>query len=146
MSPVRQHPSSAAPRLISSGPPLAGQRGFGLAQFLLALVLVVFFVNLGIKMLPAYLTFYQLSNLMDRVAAKPELRGSGPRPVLEAVLRQLSIDNLRAVDSEDFSVERDGAETRLRVAYQVQKPIGLNVDVLMHFEHVVSLRPLLEQP
>jgi hypothetical protein len=119
--------------------PIASQRGFGLAKFLLALVLVAFFVTLGIKMLPSYLTFYQVRTLMDRVAAKPELRGSGPRPVLEAVLRQLSIDNVYSVRSEDFSVERDGDETRLRVAYQVQKPIALNVEVLMHFEHAVAL-------
>lgn len=124
-----------------SRPPLAAQRGFGLAKFLLAVVLVAFFVNLGIKMLPSYLTFFQVRTVMERVASRPELLGAGPRPVLEAILRQLSIDKARTVGGEDFDVERDGGETRLRVAYEVQRPIGLNVDVLMRFQHSVSLTP-----
>jgi len=121
--------------------PRVAQRGFGLAKFLLAVVLVAFFVNIGIKMLPSYLTFFQVRTVMERVAAKPELLESGPRPVLEAILRQLSIDNVRSVGIEDFSVEREGGKTRLLLAYEVEKPIGLNVDVLMRFEHAVSLTP-----
>lgn len=115
------------------------QRGFGLGKVLVVGLLVVFFVSLGIKMLPAYLSFMQVRSVMDRVVERPELAGAGPRAVLAAVTRQLGIDNLRAVDAQDFSVSREGEDTLFSVDYQVQRHIGLNVDVLMHFEHAVKL-------
>ncbi len=115
------------------------QRGFGLGKVLVVLLLVVFFVNLGIKMVPSYLGFMQVRSVMDRVVERPELAGAGPRAILAAVTRQLGIDNLRAVDAKDFSVSRAGEETLLSVDYQVQQHVGLNVDVLMHFEHAVVL-------
>lgn len=118
---------------------LRGQRGFGLGKVLVVALLVVFFVSLGIKMLPSYLSFMQVRSVMDRVVERPELAGAGPRAVLAAITRQLGIDNLRAVDKQDFSVSREGEDTLVSVDYQVQQHIGLNVDVLMYFEHSVVL-------
>lgn len=126
-------------RALGPGNRVRGQRGFGLAKVLLVLLLVVFFVNLGIKMLPSYLTFLQVRSLMERVVERPELVGGGSREVLGAVRRQLGIDSLRSVDTQDFRVFRDGEEILLGVDYQVQKHIGFNVDVLMHFDHSVVL-------
>lgn len=115
------------------------QRGFGLGKVLVVLLLVVFFVSLGIKMAPSYLTFLQVRSAMDRVVERPELVGAAPRTILAAVTRQLDIDGVRSVDSKDFHVSREGDDILLSVDYQVQEHVGLNVDVLMHFEHAVAL-------
>lgn len=115
------------------------QRGFGLGKVLVVLLLVVFFVSLGIKMAPSYLTYYQVRNIMERVVERPELVGAGPRAVLAAVTRQLGIDAVSSVDAKDFQFTREGEDTLLNLDYKVQQHVGLNVDVLMHFEHSVAL-------
>lgn len=115
------------------------QRGFGLGKVMLVLALVVFFVSLGIKMLPSYLTYYQVRSVMERVVERPDMVGAGPRAVLAAVTRQLGIDGIRAVDSKAFHVARKGDDIVLSVDYQVQEHVGYNVDVMMHFEHAVAL-------
>lgn len=133
------HPLASKAPAQKRANPLRRQRGFGLGQVLVVLLLVVFFVNLGIKMVPSYLSFMQVRSVMDRVVERPELVGSGRRAVLAAVIRQLGIDNLRSVEAQDFSVSREADDTLLSVDYQVQRHIGFNVDVLMHFEHAVVL-------
>lgn len=115
------------------------QRGFGLGKVLVVLLLVVFFVSLGIKMAPSYLTYYQVRNIMERVVERPELAGAGSRAVLAAVTRQLGIDAVSSVDAKDFHLSREGEDTLLNLDYMVQQHVGFNVDVLMHFEHSVAL-------
>lgn len=103
------------------------------------LVLVVFFITLAIKMVPSYMTYFQVRGVMDRVVEKPELRRVGARQVLAAVSRQLDIDSIRSVTAKDFSLERDGDRTFLALDYSVQEHMGFNVDVLMHFDHRLEL-------
>lgn len=117
----------------------SGDRGFALGKFLLILALVIFFVTLAIKMVPAYLTYYQVRSVMERVVDKPELRGAGAREVLAAVDRQLNIESIRSVGRDDFGFERSGDEVVLALDYEVREHIGFNVDVLMQFDHQVVL-------
>jgi len=126
-------------RALDHAPTAQAQRGLGLFQVLIVLLLVVFFVNIGIKMAPSYLTFFQVRGAMERVVERPEMAGAAPRAVLAAVNRQLGIDGVRSIDTKDFRVKREGDDTLLSLDYQVQEHIGLNVDVLMHFEHAVVL-------
>jgi hypothetical protein len=116
-----------------------GEAGFGLGKLLIVLVLVVFFISLGIKMVPSYVTYFQVRSVMDRVVEKPDLRGAGAREVLAAVARQLDIEGIRSVDAKDFGLERVKDAAVLVVDYSVQQHIGLNVDVVMHFDHRVEL-------
>lgn len=125
--------------VVDRAPMAQAQRGLGLFQVLVVLLLVVFFVNIGIKMAPSYLTFFQVRGAMERVVERPEMVGAAPRAVLAAVTRQLGIDGVRSVDTKDFRVTREGDDILLSLDYQVQEHIGLNVDVLMHFEHAVAL-------
>nr|WP_242479092.1 DUF4845 domain-containing protein [Lamprobacter modestohalophilus] len=76
---------------------------------------------------------------MERVVERPELAGAGSRAVLAAVTRQLGIDAVSSVDAKDFHLSREDEDTLLNLDYQVQQHVGLNVDVLMHFEHSVAL-------
>jgi hypothetical protein len=115
------------------------QGGFGLAQLLIVLVLVVFFISLAIKMVPSYMTYFQVRGVMDRVVEKPEIRGAGAREVLSAIGRQLDVDGVRSVTTKDFGLERARDATMLVLDYSVQQHIGLNVDVVMHFDHRVEL-------
>jgi hypothetical protein len=116
-----------------------GEAGFGLGKLLIALVLVVFFVSLAIKMVPSYVTYFQVRSVMERVVEKPDLRGAGAREVLAAVARQLDIEGIRSVEAKDFGLERVKDAAVLVVDYSVEQHIGLNVDVVMHFDHRVEL-------
>lgn len=104
---------------------------------LIVIVLIAFFATLLAKMGPAYLSYYQVRSVMERVVAKPDLQGAGARQVLSALSSQLNIDGIRTISTKDFKVQRENNEVLLVLDYQVQEHLGFNVDVLMHFHHQV---------
>lgn len=123
--------------MVGSG----AQCGIGLPGILILLALAVFFVALLVKMGPAYMTYFQVRAMMDRVMEKPDLQGAGTRQILSAMSRQLSIDGIRTVEQSDFAVKREGSEVYLVLDYQAQTHLGFNVDVLMHFTHRTPFPP-----
>lgn len=131
--------AAAVHQVRSASTRVRRQAGFGLGKLLIVLVLVVFFINLAINMVPSYMTYFQVRGVMDRVVEKPELRGAGARDVLAAIARQLDIEGVRSVATKDLALERVGDASELVLDYSVQQHVGLNVDVVMHFNHRVEL-------
>jgi hypothetical protein len=102
---------------------------------LIVIVLVVFFGNLAVNMLPEYMNFMQVRSSMAAVHAKEDVIAGGPRKIAGAISSQLYINNVRSVPADSFSFEKTKQGWVATVNYDVQKPIFGNVDVVMHFAH-----------
>jgi hypothetical protein len=124
-----------APINIRAHRRLQPQRGASFGAVLIVIVLIVFFANLAVKMLPAYFTFMQVRSAISAVQEKPDVVESGPRAVLASIAQQLYINDVRSVKMDAFKVERTNDGFNLNVAYDVQQPLFYNVDVIMHFAH-----------
>lgn len=114
---------------------LKPQRGASLGIVLIVVVLVVFFGNLAVTMLPEYMNFMQVKSSMAAVHAKQDLIAGGPRKIAGAISSQLYINNVRSVPADSFSFEKSKQGWVATVNYDVQKPIFGNVEVVMHFAH-----------
>jgi len=111
------------------------QRGASLGIVLIVIVLVVFFGNLAVNMVPVYMNFMQVKSSMAAVHAKQDVIAGGPRKIAGAISSQLYINNVRSVSSDSFDFEKTNQGWVVTVNYDVQKPIFGNVDVIMHFDH-----------
>lgn len=109
------------------------QRGASFGIVLIVIVLVVFFGNLAVNMLPEYLNFMQVRASMAAVHSKEDVLAGGPRKILTAISSQLYINNVRSVSTDSFTFEKTKDGLVVTVNYDVQKHIFANVDVLMHF-------------
>jgi hypothetical protein len=114
---------------------LKSQRGASMGVVLIVIVLVVFFGNLAVNMLPEYMNFMQVRASMAAVHAKEDVVAGGPRKIAEAILSQLYINNVRSVPADSFSFEKTQQGWVATADYDVQKPLFGNVDVVMHFAH-----------
>jgi hypothetical protein len=132
----------ARPRLGLSGR-RRFQSGGGFAMVMIVSVVIVFFATLAAKMGPAYMTYFQVRSAMDKVVARPDMRGENVRQVIPALLTQINLDSIYSVGKKDFKISRDGSQVLLVLDYDVQEHIGFNVDVLMHFDYQV---PISTQP
>ncbi len=102
-------------------------------------VLVVFFVKVGIAMVPAYTSFLQVRSIMDKVHERPEVVQGGVRSIRSSLVTQLGINNIKSVAVNDFKFARDPDGLLLSVAYEVRQPLVANIDVVMSFDHEVLL-------
>jgi hypothetical protein len=114
---------------------LKPQRGVSFGVVMIVLVLIVFFANLAVRMLPSYFTFMQVRSAIKSVREKPDVVEAGPRAVLSSISQQLYINDVRSVKMDAFKVERTNTGFNLNVAYDVQQPLFYNIDVVMHFTH-----------
>ena len=92
-------------------------------------------------MLPAYLDFMQVRSSMAAVKSKEDVVAGGPRSIMNAIMAQLDINSVRSVPSDSFKFERTREGLVLTANYDVQKPIIMNVDVVMHFVHSETYNP-----
>jgi len=114
---------------------LKPQRGVSFGIVMIVIVLIVFFGNLAVNMLPEYLNFLQVRSSMAALHTKEDVLSGGPRKMMSAISSQLYINNVRSVKNDSFSFERTKTGWLATVDYDVQKHILANVDVVMHFVH-----------
>ncbi|MGB5832499.1 MAG: DUF4845 domain-containing protein [Thiohalocapsa sp.] len=112
---------------------LRPQRGASLGIVLIVIVLVVFFGNLAVNMIPAYMTFMQVRASMASLHAKEDVIAGGPRKIMNALSSQLYINDVRTIDPKSFKIRRAKDGLELTADYEVQKHVFMNVDVVMHF-------------
>jgi len=117
---------------------LRSQRGASFGIVMIVITLVVFFGNLAVNMVPAYMNFMQVRSSMASLHTKHDVVDGGPRKIASAISSQLYINNVRSVPMDSFDFEKTKTGWDLTVNYDVQKHILANVDVIMHFVHTES--------
>jgi hypothetical protein len=128
----------------STGPRRPGcrpsrQRGLSFGGVMIGLVLVIFFANLAIVMVPAYASFWQVRSIMDGLAERPDVLSEGKRGILRSIGSQLQVNGIRTLKAADFNLEPVAGGNQLALDYEVRKHLVFNVDVVMAFRHEVVL-------
>ncbi len=101
--------------------------------------LVVFFVTLGIKMLPSYMTYLQVRSAMDSMQQRPEVVAQGARAIRGSLANVLYINDVRSIKMDQFQVKKTQEHIELSVDYETREHLFFNVDVVMHFAYSVAL-------
>lgn len=115
------------------------QRGIGLLGIMFWIAFVSGVASLAFKMGPAYMHFATVKSVMDSIQTDAELAGKGPREIISTLSKRLYINDVKGVSEKDFKFEPAGPKRVLSVAYEVREHVVANVDVVMVFQHQVSL-------
>lgn len=116
------------------------QNGLTLIGFILVLVLVISAAYVAMRIVPLYLEYHALINAMDQLEDDPGAKAMSPPAIKTRLINSLWVnyatDNIKR---EHMKVTRsDGV--KVRVAYEVRRPIVGNVDVILTFDRTVVLR------
>lgn len=119
------------------------QSGITLVGFVIILVIVAFFAYTAMKLVPAYIDYFNVSKALSTVASDAT---SGNMSV-EEVRRQLDLQQLsQYFADEDIAagnvqvVPNPKGGSLLKVAYDKKIPWIYNIDFLVHFEKAVPLK------
>ena len=116
------------------------QNGLTLIGFILVLVLVISAAYVAMRIVPLYLEYHALINAMDQLEDDPGAKAMSPAALKTRLINSLWVnyatDNIKR---EHMKITRsDGV--KVRVAYEVRRPIVGNVDVILTFDRTVVLR------
>ncbi|MDH5633631.1 MAG: DUF4845 domain-containing protein [Gammaproteobacteria bacterium] len=113
------------------------QRGMSIWSFSLIALVGGFFVLVGVKMVPVYLTDMKIKSALTSLARDPVAQNAPKYEIKEMIRKRLEIDMAeRAVNLEqDLAFERDGRARVIRIAYESVTPLFSNISILVQFDH-----------
>ena len=108
------------------------QRGVTFIGMMFIAGLIVFAAIIGLKLIPAYIEYATVVNILRDIAHSPEGRGS-PRDIQTSFKKHAQIDAIDTIKAEDIEVDKDGDQVVLRVNYSVKIKLFGNLNACIDF-------------
>jgi len=115
------------------------QSGLSLIGFLVVLAVVGFAAYIGMKLFPMYQEYYSVQSAMKGLANEPGVADMDPAKVQDLFFRRLYINYSENVKPQNVKFERTDGGWRMRVNYEVRKPLVGNLDVVGRFDKTQDL-------
>lgn len=115
------------------------QQGLSLVGFIFVLILVLFTVYIGIKLVPIYLNHFSVVSDMKAIADEPGSANLPPNTIRRNLMTRLQVSYVTNVRPENISVQT-GNPPQLVVEYDVEEHLIGNIDVVVRFRRVQPLR------
>lgn len=113
----------------------------GMLSVIVIIALIAFLFTLLFKLGPAYMNFWTVRSIMNRVASPSEPIEGGARGIVNQISRQMEINNVRHVTPKDFQVRRTGENTyEVKLDYEQRQHVLYNVDAVVVFAHQVEVK------
>ena len=110
------------------------QSGLSLVGFLVVLAVVGFAAYVGMKLFPMYQEYYSVQSSMKGLANEPVVADMDPAKVQDLFFRRLYINYSENVKPQNVKFERMEGGWKMRVNYEVRRPLVGNLDVVGKFD------------
>ena len=97
------------------------------------LVGIVILAILGMKLVPAYLEYFNIKKAVTAITSSGELRNATVADVRKAFELRQAIDDFTSVGPKDIEITKDGNEVVVSFAYERRIPLFSNVSVVIDF-------------
>ena len=115
------------------------QQGLTTIGWLLVIGIFGMVTVTGFKILPMYLDFLSVKNVMETVSTDPEIDPKSKRDLWGAISKRLQINSIRNMTKEDFSFTRKDGKTTITADYEVRKPYVAQLFIGAHFVHSIEI-------
>ncbi|HRF83697.1 MAG: DUF4845 domain-containing protein [Xanthomonadales bacterium] len=115
------------------------QSGLSLLGFLVVLAVVGFAAYIGMKLFPMYQEYYSVQSAMKGLANEPGVADMDPAKVQDLFFRRLYINYSENVKPQNVKFERIEGGWKMRVNYEVRRPLIGNLDVVGRFDKTQDL-------
>lgn len=113
---------------------MTSQRGITLTSFLVVLIVVAFFLYIGMKLFPMYQEYYAVRSAMKSLAKEPGVGNMEPRRIQEMFFKRLYINYSENVKPADVKFDRIDGGWNMKVYYEVRREMIGNLDVVGKFD------------
>ena len=115
------------------------QSGLSLVGFLVVLAVVGFAAYVGMKLFPMYQEYYSVRSAAKGLASEPGVGDMEPSKIQDLFFRRLYINYSENVKPQNVKFERMEGGWKMRVNYEVRRPLVGNLDVVGKFDKTQDL-------
>ena len=113
---------------------MTSQRGITLTSFLVVLIVVAFFLYIGMKLFPMYQEYYAVRSAMKSLAKEPGVGNMEPHRIQDMFFKRLYINYSENVKPADVKFDRIDGGWNMKVYYEVRREMIGNLDVVGKFD------------
>lgn len=117
------------------------QAGMTMMSWLIVLGIAVFFILIGIKMIPAYLENRSVQQVLTNMENDREVRSMSKGEMKKSFFKRLKINSVYDFSRDSLKFQKEKFGTRVNVNYEVRKPVAGNVEILMTFSNSALIPP-----
>lgn len=115
------------------------QKGMTAIGWLLIIAFIVFVMLIVIKLLPAYIEYFNVSSVLSSLEHEPGISSMPAGEVTSTIMKRLDINMVRDVRPEDIYISQEAGRRIIEIDYQVQRNILANIDVLIKFNDRIEV-------
>jgi hypothetical protein len=113
------------------------QRGMTMISWMLVIGIAVFFILIGIKMVPTYLENYSIKQVLANMEQDRTVRKMTPKQMKDSFYKRIKINGVYEFDRKWITIKKEKFGTRFAVDYEIRKPVAGNVSIVMVFSDSV---------
>jgi hypothetical protein len=109
------------------------ESGIGMFGMLIVCIILVIGAIGGMKVVPAYLEYFNIKKAVVGMVDSGEARRSTPTEIRAAFERRRAIDDFESVTGKDLEITKSGNDVVVSFAYPRRIPLFANVSLLIEF-------------
>jgi predicted membrane protein len=109
------------------------QRGMTMLSWLVVLGIAVFFILIGIKMVPTYLENYSVKQVLTNMENDRSVRTMSAQEMRKSFMKRLKINSVYEFDRDWMKITKQKNGNLISVDYEIRKPVAGNVAIVMTF-------------
>lgn len=110
------------------------QGGMTAAGWLIIMAIVLFFMYLAIKLVPAYMEFFSIKSSIESVAQETN-SSSSKSEIHRLVSGRFSVNSIDIIKAKDVKLKEITGGRALYVEYEDRIPLFGNISALLEFKH-----------
>ena len=110
------------------------QSGMTLIGFVIVLAVAGVFIYMGMKLVPMYSEYFAVKEALKELSKEAGIAQKDPSSIKDLFFRRLYISYAEDVKPEHVKIERIDNGWRMKVSYEVRRPLIYNLDVVGKFD------------
>jgi predicted membrane protein len=126
---------------MNPNPMLKPQYGMTMLSWLVVLGIAMFFILIGIKMVPTYLENYSVKQVLLTMENDRTVRKMTPNEIKNNFMKRLKINSVYEFDRDWIKIKKEKYGMRISVDYEIRKPVAGNASIVMVFSDSALIGP-----
>jgi len=114
------------------------QQGLSITGWIMFIAIGLFFVLLGVRMVPSYMEFHSMSKILESIRDDAKYRQAPPKELRKIFNRRININSIYDFNQKYLKIDRSKGKTSMILDYEITKPVAGNVSVVMKFHKEVD--------
>lgn len=110
------------------------ERGFGLGNLLVWVVVVVMLAIFGMRVVPSLIEYYSISKSVQAMTEDVQLAHATPPEIRASFDKRASVGYITTVKGSDLDISKDGNNLVIAFSYTKQIPLGGPISLLIDFK------------